>query len=107
MHPSRDADAAGLRNAIQPRCHVDPVTKDVVFLNDHVPLVDAHSEFNTLVVRDMSVSLSDGSIVKTTGDGLLVEFPSVLGAVQCAVDVQRMTVVLGDLGVGSALSGGS
>src|ERR1700724_1432701 len=28
-------------------------------------------------------------IVKTTGDGLLVEFPSVVDAVRCSVEVQR------------------
>jgi len=38
---------------------------------------------------DPKIAEYDGHIVKTTGDGLLVEFPSVLGAVQCAVDVQR------------------
>jgi adenylate cyclase len=30
-----------------------------------------------------------GRIVKTTGDGLLAEFPSVVGAVACAVEFQR------------------
>jgi class 3 adenylate cyclase/TolB-like protein len=30
-----------------------------------------------------------GRIVKTTGDGLLVEFPSVVYAVRCGIDVQR------------------
>ena len=30
-----------------------------------------------------------GRIVKTTGDGLLVEFGSVVDAVHCAVEVQR------------------
>src|SRR5438046_189651 len=30
-----------------------------------------------------------GRIVKNTGDGILVEFPSVIDAVRCAVEVQR------------------
>ena len=34
-----------------------------------------------------------GRLVKTTGDGLLLEFPSVVEAVRCAVDVQRGMVV--------------
>ncbi len=33
-----------------------------------------------------------GRVVKTTGDGLLVEFPSVVDAVQCAVEIQRAMI---------------
>jgi len=33
-----------------------------------------------------------GRIVKNTGDGLLAEFPSVVGAVRCAVEIQRAMV---------------
>src|SRR4026208_2268025 len=30
-----------------------------------------------------------GRMVKTMGDGLLVEFPSIVNALRCAIDVQR------------------
>ena len=38
---------------------------------------------------DPSISSHRGRIVKTTGDGLLVEFASVVDAVRCAVKMQR------------------
>src|SRR5438874_541794 len=38
---------------------------------------------------DPKISEHRGRIVKTTGDGLLLEFPSVVEAVACAVAVQR------------------
>jgi TolB-like protein/class 3 adenylate cyclase len=37
---------------------------------------------------DPSVTEHKGRIVKTTGDGLLIEFASIVDAVQCAVEVQ-------------------
>jgi adenylate cyclase len=38
---------------------------------------------------DPKIAEHKGHVVKTTGDGLLVEFPSVVEAVACAVAVQR------------------
>ena len=38
---------------------------------------------------DLKVAEHHGRIVKTTGDGMLAEFASVVDAVRCAVDVQR------------------
>jgi class 3 adenylate cyclase len=40
-------------------------------------------------VTDPKIDAHRGRIVKTTGDGLLVEFASVVDAVRCAVDIQR------------------
>jgi adenylate cyclase len=39
-------------------------------------------------VIDPAIASHGGRIVKTTGDGLLLEFPSVVNAVRCAVEVQ-------------------
>lgn len=43
-------------------------------------------------VIDPSFDQHSGRIFKTTGDGLLAEFPSVVDAVQCAIDIQRQLV---------------
>src|ERR1700752_2964651 len=40
-------------------------------------------------VGDPKIAEHRGRIVKTTGDGLLVEFASVVDAVRCAVEIQR------------------
>src|ERR1051325_8982993 len=39
-------------------------------------------------LSDLKIKEYQGRIVKTMGDGLLVEFASVVGAVRCAVEVQ-------------------
>src|SRR5713101_7058726 len=59
-------------------------------------LMGADEEGTLAALRAIRRDLSDpkikehrGRIVKTTGDGLLVEFASVVDAVRCAVEVQR------------------
>src|SRR3981081_1853298 len=41
---------------------------------------------------DSGIAEHRGRIVKTTGDGMLVEFASVVDAVSCAVNIQRSMV---------------
>jgi adenylate cyclase len=40
-------------------------------------------------VIDPKITEHKGRVFKTTGDGVLVEFPSVVNAVACAVEIQR------------------
>src|SRR5205823_14706698 len=40
-------------------------------------------------VVDPKIAQHRGRVVKNTGDGFLAEFPSVIDAVRCAVEVQR------------------
>src|SRR5258707_14496846 len=41
---------------------------------------------------DPKISEHSGRIVKTTGDGMLVEFASVVDAVRCAAELQRAMI---------------
>src|SRR5215472_5703487 len=47
-------------------------------------------------ISDSKIAGHRGRIVKTTGDGLLVEFQSVVDAVRCAVEWQRAMAVRND-----------
>ena len=46
-----------------------------------------NSHFHDLI--EPTIAKGQGRVVKTTGDGLLAEFPSVVDAVNCAVEIQR------------------
>ena len=56
-------------------------------LNEERTLANLKSFRKTLV--DPSIAAHRGRIVKTTGDGMLVEFASAVDAARCAVEVQR------------------
>ena len=47
-------------------------------------------------IIDPAIAAHRGRIVKTTGDGILIEFASTVDAVRCAVDVQRGTTSRND-----------
>lgn len=52
----------------------------------------ARLKTHRLELIDPAIAKNNGRIIKTTGDGMLVEFASVVDAVQCAAEVQkRMT----------------
>jgi adenylate cyclase len=58
---------------------------------------DEEGTLNRLKARrrqlvDPKITEHHGRIVKTTGDGMLVEFSSVVDAVRCAVEIQRAMV---------------
>jgi adenylate cyclase len=40
-------------------------------------------------LADPTVARHHGRVVKTTGDGILIEFPSVVDAITCAISIQR------------------
>src|SRR5262252_1052104 len=57
---------------------------------DEVGTVQALREHRS--VADPLIAQHGGRIVKTTGDGVLIEFGSVVGAVECALALQHVAV---------------
>ncbi len=49
----------------------------------------ARLKTHRLELIDPAIAKAKGRVIKTTGDGMLVEFQSVVDAVQCAVEIQR------------------
>jgi class 3 adenylate cyclase len=49
----------------------------------------ARLKTHRLELVDPAIAKNRGRIIKTTGDGLLVEFHSVVDAVQCAAEIQQ------------------
>jgi adenylate cyclase len=47
-------------------------------------------------IIDPAIAAHRGRIIKTTGDGILIEFASVVDAVRCAVELQRGTTSRND-----------
>ncbi len=98
MNPTGNADTSWLCNVLQPRRNVYAVPVDVVLFNNHVALVDAHSEFNTLVLGNMGVSLSHGALdIDGTLNG--IEDRGELDKESIAGRFDNTPGVLGDLGI--------
>jgi class 3 adenylate cyclase len=47
---------------------------------------------------DPTIGVYNGRVVKRTGDGILIEFRSVVDAVRCAIEVQSIRYQFGDSG---------
>jgi class 3 adenylate cyclase len=92
----RSAKSADARNATATRRLAAILAADVAGYS-RLMGADEESTLNRLKAHqrepvDPKILEHHGRIVKTTGDGMLVEFGSVVDAVRCAVEVQRAMV---------------
>ena len=58
-------------------------------MSDDEDAVHARLTVYSRELLDPTIARYRGRYVRTMGDGMLVEFPSALDAVRCAIDVQR------------------
>jgi hypothetical protein len=66
----RDANAAGLGQALHPGRDVHPVAKDVVVIVDDVADVDADAALDALVLRNAGVALGHATAQRTASTAL-------------------------------------
>ena len=57
-----DADRAGLRDAFEPRCNVDPIAEDIALLDDDVTDMNADTDFDALFIRNASIALRHSAL---------------------------------------------
>ena len=66
--------------------------------------IDRLRQIRTTVV-DPTIAASHGRLVRTMGDGLLIEFASVIDAVRCASEVQRLMASSNRCTAGAVVAG--
>jgi len=59
---ARKADSTGVSEALKAGRDIDPVTVDVVALNDHIAKIDANAKFDALVFRHILVALGHATL---------------------------------------------
>jgi hypothetical protein len=52
-----DANPAGLGDAFEPSCNVDPIAEDIALLDDNVADVDPDTDFDALFIRNADIAL--------------------------------------------------
>ena len=52
-----DANATGLRQSLQTRCHIHAVAENVTSIDDDVADIDAHAELDALLIWHLGIAL--------------------------------------------------
>ena len=81
-------DTDGFRRKITAIMSADVVGYSKLMAADEAGTIERQKAHRAALI-DPKIAQYGGRIVKTTGDGLLVDFPSVIEAVRCAVDIQN------------------
>ena len=98
VNASRNANPARLREAFQPRRHVDPVAVDIIAVDHHVAQIDPDAELNALVFRKIGVAFGYGSLC-LCGSTNRIDDACELGQHPVAHEFDDTPMVLGDLGI--------
>src|SRR5262249_17733177 len=98
LHPARDADPAGLGEALEPRRHVHAVAVDVVALGDDVPDIDPDAKRDALFRSRLALATGDHAL-DLDGRAQRVDHAGELRQQPVAGGLDDAPPVLGDLGI--------
>ena len=58
----RNANASGLRQSLQTRCHVHAIAENVTSIDDDVADIDAHAELDALIIWHPGIALDNPAL---------------------------------------------
>jgi hypothetical protein len=98
MHFSGDANATGLRQALQTRCYVHVVAENIASIDDDVADVDANPELDALRIRHLGVALGHSTLNIKSAAGC-VHYAAKLSQQPIAGVLDDTAAVFGNLGI--------
>ena len=98
-----NANPTRLRDPFEPRCDIDPVTKDIVLFDDYIADVNADAELDPLVLRHIDILFGHAALNFDGAAYGIHDAPELNeGAVPCILD--DTSVMISDFGIEKRLS---
>jgi len=99
----RDADTARLCNPLETHCNIDPVTKDIVLVDNDITDVNADAELDPLVLRRVDILFGHAAL-NFVGTSYRVDHAGELSNSAVPGILDDTSVMLSDFGIEKRLS---
>ena len=100
----RDANATGLRQSLQTRCHIHAIAENVTSIDDDVADIDAHAELDALLIWHPGIALGHPAL-DINSAAHCVHYAAKLGQHPVSGVLDDPATVFGNLGIDKSARG--